>query len=187
MTDALLAVDRAIAGLCPCGAEPAPGSAYCGDDCTPTHLAVDTDQSRPGEHGAQSTPMRWRPDLVTEHDDSRLTLSTQFRRGRYNATVYEINGADGVHCRLDDGNRYVGVDADGYQFVSDEGLEPVWQRLERELGNSRHLDPDSDPWADVMPAFIRFNFDQNRAAFMYSWYVTPTIDPASILRNITLA
>jgi hypothetical protein len=135
-------IDAAIKNLCPCGADPVPGSAYCGDDCTPTHRSVHTTSDTDG------TLMRWRPDLVSEHDDSRLSLSTQFRRGPYNATVYEITDSDGVHCRLDDGHRWVGADVSGWRFASPEGLEPTWQRLERELGNSRHLEPDDDPWAD---------------------------------------
>ena len=49
-------LDAAIDGLCPCGALPAPGSAYCGDDCRPTHI---------GPHTSSETAMRWRPDLAS--------------------------------------------------------------------------------------------------------------------------
>lgn len=146
MTDVRGRIDATLDGKCPCGGEPRPGSAYCCDDCVPTHICDDTDTSGPGAFGAQSTAMRWRPDLVSEVDDSRLTLISQFRRGPYNAQLFAIADSDSVHCRLDDGNRFVGCDADGHQTT--EGLEPVWDRLERELGNGRHV--EADPWADVM-------------------------------------
>ena len=161
MTDVLGRIDNVLAGdLCPCGATPAPGSAYCGDDCTPTHIADDTDRSAPGEHGAQSTPMRWRPDLVTAHDDSDLLDlgTTTFYDGRYNARLYQR----GIppqghpvtwHLRLDDGHRYVGCDLDGVNDIATEDhaarVTDAWRRLERELGDSRHLELDNDPWADV--------------------------------------
>ncbi|MFJ1539311.1 hypothetical protein ACIODS_12280 [Micromonospora chalcea] len=48
MSDVLSRIDNSLANLCPCGADPRPGSPYCGPDCEPT-------------------PMRWRPDL--EDDD----------------------------------------------------------------------------------------------------------------------
>lgn len=51
-TDSVTAIDRAVAGLCPCGADPEPGSAYCGDDCRPTHRTGD----------AIGCAMRWAPD-----------------------------------------------------------------------------------------------------------------------------
>lgn len=181
MTDALDMIDRTLDGLCPCGANPRPGSAYCSDDCTPTHIAGDTDTSDPGHYGAQSTPMRWRPDLVSEHDDTHLTVMTSFRRGPYNATVYEIAGSDGVHCRLDDGNRFVGLNADGYQFISEQGLESVWQRLERELTDRRHLDPDADPWADVFASGEQFR-RQLLVSRLFGFYGMPVSDPSSILR-----
>jgi NAD-dependent dihydropyrimidine dehydrogenase PreA subunit len=146
-------IDRAVDGLCPCGAEPTRGSAYCSDDCTPTHIAGDTDPSGPGEHGAQSTPMRWRPDLVTAVDDGDLTDlgSNTFYEGRHHAQLFERN-ASTWHLRLDDGHRFVGADLGGVGLIDDELKARVaekWAALERELGNSRHLERDTDPWADV--------------------------------------
>ncbi len=154
--DALLAIDRALDGLCPCGADPPPGSVYCGDDCTPTHVADDTDRSDPGEHGPQSTPMRWRPDLVTAVDDSDLILEAAFPVGHLNGQIFEYPGSDNLHLRLDDGYRFVGTDVTLDQAGDPNvppglrrELDPIWDRLHRELGNSRHLEPDMDPWADV--------------------------------------
>lgn len=42
MADDLLARIDTLAALCPCGADPAEGSAYCCDDCRPTHVGLDT-------------------------------------------------------------------------------------------------------------------------------------------------
>lgn len=81
--DVLRDIDRAIDGLCPCGAGPRPGSAYCSDDCVPTHRSADTTSDIDG------TAMRWRPDLVTETEDIGLTLVNQSRRGPLIASVYE--------------------------------------------------------------------------------------------------
>lgn len=154
MSDALTAIDRAIADLCPCGADPAPGSAYCGDDCRPTHIADDTDTSAPGLWGAQSTAMRWRPDLVSEVDDSHRVKIGDFQRGRYHATTFEYVDSDRLHLRLDDGNRFVGLDVDGYH-VPNEELEAAWGRLDRELADTRRTIPApvDDPWADVRPVW----------------------------------
>jgi hypothetical protein len=166
MTDVLGRIDNVLAGdLCPCGAPPTPGSAYCGDDCTPTHIAGDTDTSGAGQYGAQSTPMRWRPDLVTAQDDSGLEKIPTVRGvgvayvGRHNGTLYS-RSRNTWHLRLDDGHRYVGVDveinhardATGATLLDDATVDRIrdgWQRLERELGNSWHLEPDTDPWMDA--------------------------------------
>lgn len=161
-------IDRVIDGLCPCGAPPRDGSAYCGDDCTPTHIARHTDTSQPGEHGAQSTPMRWRPDLVTETDDTGLipldAAHTGYA-GPHHAQIFQRD-ATTWHLRLDDGHRYVGAD------LHDVPQEPIldaefvarvmakWSALERELGNTRHL----DPWADVVSSWHRAIDAWNRAA-----------------------
>jgi hypothetical protein len=96
-------IDNAIANLCPCGADPRPGSAYCSDDRVPTHRSTDTISDIDG------TAMRWRPDLVTETDDTQRVLLQEFRRGPYRAQVFDNACTDGVHCRLDDGHRYVGA------------------------------------------------------------------------------
>lgn len=168
MGDLLGRLDAAIDGNCPCGAPPRDGSAYCSYDCEPTHLSRDSDRSRPGEWGAQSTAARWRPDLVTAHDDSDLVQLTCIPgecpgyTGTRNANIYRRGPEhDRVwHLRLDDGHRFVGRDLAG---VPDEALTEVdipegefltqlrdmWAALERELGNSRHVEHDTDPWADV--------------------------------------
>jgi hypothetical protein len=57
MTDILERIDAALEGLCPCGARPRPGSAYCGDDCTPTWRGRDTISHLDG------TAMRWSPNM----------------------------------------------------------------------------------------------------------------------------
>lgn len=140
-------IDRAIGGVCPCGADPRPGSAYCSADCEPTwrgeHTTSDTD----------GTAMRWRPDLVTDHDDSRLRRIDWSGRngytGLHNAAVYERSPGT-WHLRLDDGHRYVGLDIDSGMHEG-ELLDPTvvgriydaWQRLERELSDQRRLETGS--------------------------------------------
>ncbi|GIM97245.1 hypothetical protein [Paractinoplanes toevensis] len=117
--------------LCPCGAEPRPGSRFCSADCEPTHIGAHTDPAGPGTPLA--TPMRWRPDLITAVDDSHRTLLRTFRRGPYQATIFEYPEVPGrLHLRLDNGYRFVGTDTDPVY-----NLKPVWQRLERELAEDR--------------------------------------------------
>lgn len=138
MADVLNRIDNTLADLCPCGDQPRPGSAYCSYDCEPTWR---------GQHTTTSdTAMRWRPDLVTEDDNTVREPVDEFRRGPHQARVF-TNPTGGVHCRLDDGNRYVGLDVDEHQ--AHLSLEPVWERLERELGDPR-LSLPGDPWDDVM-------------------------------------
>src|ERR1051325_1396228 len=156
VTDILRRLDAAIDGLCPCGAPPRDGSAYCSYDCEPTHLSRDSDRSEAGEYGAQSTAMRWRPDLVTAHDDSGLVEIPQRPSdrtgytGRHNARVFRRADRDDMwHLRLDDGHRYVGCDVEltyirpgVFDMDCTTQILDAWQRLERELGNSRHIEPD---------------------------------------------
>ncbi|GAA0494917.1 hypothetical protein Ade02nite_19500 [Paractinoplanes deccanensis] len=59
MVNVLDTIDRATDGLCPCGAEPREGSAYCSYDCEPTHLRCDTDTST---HGPYAGAYRCSPD-----------------------------------------------------------------------------------------------------------------------------
>lgn len=141
MSDILLnAIDTAVAGLCACGAEPAAGSAYCSDDCRPTHIGEHTDQRGPGEDYA--TPMRWRPDLVTadvdEHlhlVDERLLPSWRYR-GRFTSTIFWRTDREAVwHLQLDDGYRRVGMDVEA--FPGPEDAADAWARLERQLGDPR--------------------------------------------------
>lgn len=134
-----------IDGLCPCGAPPRAGSNYCCDDCVPTHHGVDTISDIDG------TGMRWRPDLVTEADDTGRTLLRTFQRGPYRAQVFEYPDVPGrLHLRLDDGTRFVGTDTEPV-----ENLRPVWQRLERELGDTSHLEAGiqwaAAPWQCRLP------------------------------------
>lgn len=41
MSDVLARIDSTINGLCPCGANPAPESPWCSDDCRPTPASLD--------------------------------------------------------------------------------------------------------------------------------------------------
>ncbi|GIM88879.1 hypothetical protein [Paractinoplanes toevensis] len=137
--DILTDLDRAIAGSCPCGAEPRPDSPYCSYDCEPNWRGDDTISD------VDRTPMRWRPDLVTEAEN--LPLLDSYRRGQHHAQVFDRPGTDRIHLRLDDGHRFVGCDI---QAGDNEGQEAAWARLERELGNRRHLEPaEDDAWADI--------------------------------------
>ncbi|GGN39578.1 hypothetical protein FHR83_006688 [Actinoplanes campanulatus] len=146
--DILDRLDAAIDGLCPCGAEPREGSAYCGYDCEPTHRAVHTISDTDG------TQMRWRPDLVTAFDDSDLhDLGTMtWYTGAANASLYQRGiphrgQTTTWHLRLDDGHRYVGLDLafdDTVDVLADDHVRRMtdaWTRLERELGNQRHTEP----------------------------------------------
>lgn len=133
VTDVLGRIDNVLAGnLCPCGAAPALGSAYCGDDCTPT--TSDTDGSQ----------MRWRPDLVTATDDLPIELVDEFphdtRRG-LQAAWYRYVDRDMFHARIEDGHRFVGCDVLPEHAGPDDlppgirrELDSVYLRLERELG-----------------------------------------------------
>ena len=158
MSDVLNRIENTLANLCPCGAEPREGSAYCGDDCTPTHRAGDTISDIDG------TPMRWRPDLVTATDDSDLTEVDTPRSGytgRFNARVFRRESRPWVlHLRLDDGHRFAGLDVEvgTDPVIGPDVVEAViegWRRIERELGDRRHTMPDGeppprgDPWWDV--------------------------------------
>lgn len=163
VTESLAAIDRALNGDCPCGANPRPGSPYCSYDCEPTHRGPDTDIR---QTGPSATPMRWRPDLVTAADDTdlipvdvvRAAETVAISEGRHNAHIYQRASDPTVwHLRLDDGHRYIGCDladmgtADGIISIEQTArIHDAWQRLERELGNGRHLEPDDDPWRDVM-------------------------------------
>jgi len=49
-------IDATLDGLCPCGAPPREGSAYCGEDCVPNWRGLDTSSHYDG------TAMRWTPN-----------------------------------------------------------------------------------------------------------------------------
>lgn len=139
-------LDRAIAGLCPCGAEPAEQYApYCGYDCVPNVAGEDTDPAPPG--ASLATPMRWLPGLVSDVDDTGLQARSPRRpRGPFWAETFDRQGQDRVHLRLDDGYRHVGVDVpleDPDTFG--ERCERAWNRLEAELTDQRRAEPVSEP------------------------------------------
>lgn len=155
MSGILDRIDSVIDGLCPCGAPPRDGSTYCGEDCVPTWR---------GEHtisDVDGTAMRWRPELLlADFDDDTLVEIAHFPLGRNHATIYERTGSDRLHLRLDDGYRFVGTDVAPDQAGPADvepgfraELDPIWERLERELGNTDHL--DEDPWDNVMAEYRR--------------------------------
>lgn len=132
-------IDRAIAGLCPCGGprrEPSEelpdGSPYCSYDCEPNHTSVHTD---PREIGPLATPSRWRPDLVSAVNDAGLvSVRERQRRGQFWAEIFERAGTDQLHLRLDDDVRFVGADVPrGEGAEHDERCARKWAALEREL------------------------------------------------------
>lgn len=174
-TGVLDRIDNTIAGLCPCGADPRDGSPYCSTDCEPTHTAADTGYSA----------MRWRPDLVTAHDDTdlipvdvvRAAETVAIREGRHNAHIYQrVSEPTTWHLRLDDGHRYVGCDlagmgaADGIISIEQTArIHHTWQRLERELTDARRITP-AHPWPngttiDIDPQQVRRAAQAMRAAF----------------------
>ncbi len=135
-------IDNTIAGdCCPCGAAPRPGSPYCSPDCEPTWRGEDTISDIDG------TAMRWRPGLVTAHDDSGLRLVREQQRDTFRAVIlrddspYADRTGMQLHLRLDDGHRLAGCSATVTGPDADAELEPVWQRLERELTDQRRLEP----------------------------------------------
>lgn len=178
--DVLVAIDAATGGLCACGCQrpldPNGASAYFFNaDCQ--RLWNEARAVRPYEvHGSQwvdSDQMRWRPDLVSEAPDEGLELRGRpFRRGRFTAQMFTRTDRHGIHLRLDDGNRFVGVDVTT-EFAEDpNALEEAWGRLERELGDQRRLIPSADrphrqaaTWDEVhvWPAVVA---DQLRAGLL---------------------
>jgi hypothetical protein len=145
-------ISNTLDNLCPCGAEPRPGSAYCSYDCEPNYRSAHTTSDTDG------TQMRWRPDLVTAVDDSDLHElgSNTWYAGRYHARLYQ-RGMPAAseqavwHLRLDDGHRYVGLDLDRIGDIDsaehEQRMAEAWARLERELGDTRRV--EADPWADL--------------------------------------
>jgi hypothetical protein len=150
-------IDATLDGLCPCGADPQPGSAYCSYDCEPNWRGLDTISD------VDRTAMRWRPDLVTAVDDSDLSLIAEFPvRGRW-GRIFERAGSDTLHLRLDDGHRFVGTDVAADQAGPPDiepglraELDPIWDRLDRELGDARRVvgHPRADPDAYLLNRLI---------------------------------
>lgn len=157
-------IDRAIDGRCPCGADPCPGSAYCGPDCEPTHVADDTDTNEPGQvsrrHGI-ATPARWRPDLAIQEDADfgyePINAATHYE-GPYFARLLRPRDADALHLRLDDGHRWAGHTVDQFdgEFTAalTARMKRVWRKLERELGDPDRAVTEPAP-PDLRPALLR--------------------------------
>lgn len=157
-------IDQAIDGRCPCGADPRPGSAYCGPDCEPTHISDDTDTNGPGRfshrHGP-ATPARWRPDLAINDEDDfgyePINANTHYE-GPFFARLLRPLDADGLHLRLDDGHRWVGHTIDRFdgQFTSATvaRMKRVWRRLERQLTDTDQAVIEQPP-PDLRPALLR--------------------------------
>lgn len=143
-------IDRAIGGLCPCGAPPRPGSAYCGYDCEPTHLTPETE---PRYADVPSTPMRWRPDLVSAVDDAGLvpfTPRTALSPGLW-VEVFERAGTTRLHVRLDDGHRFVGADVDRQPAATFAArYEAKVAALDNELGDRRRVAPNGSAAAELL-------------------------------------
>lgn len=149
MTGILDLIDNATDGLCPCGGEPRPGSIYCSEDCVPNHHGAHTTSDIDG------TAMRWRPDLVTEdldEDTPGRVLVDERRRGPFRARTYADTPLDRIYCRLDDGNRYVGLYV-AAETAEEEGLERTWARLERELTDRRRVEAGPVPARTWSPPF----------------------------------
>ncbi len=148
MSGILDRIDNTIAGdVCPCGASPRPGSAYCSPDCEPTHIARDTDRRQAGDF---ATPMRWRPDMVTEADHDHLIQVDSYARGNgFTATVYRNDATGQIRYRLDDGFRFVALDLDDEPGMTPAARRDTWAKLERQLTDDRLTEPAGDPWNDV--------------------------------------
>jgi hypothetical protein len=162
VSDILAAIDAATANLCACGCQQplpqdGPSAYFAGPDCqrrwneTQTerphdvYLRVDAAPYPPG-------PMRWRPDLVTADPDPNLQPVDRPElayHGQHNATVYQHASRDLLHLRLDDGHRWVGSDLAEERATDQQAVADMWRRLERELGNTRHMAPADDPWAGL--------------------------------------
>lgn len=180
-----------LTALCPCGAPPRPDSPYCSYDCEPTHRAIHTTSDIDG------TPMRWRPDLVTAHDDSDLhdAGTMTWYTGRHNARLYQRGIPDRGqpitwHLRLDDGHRYVGLDlvcddTDVLTDIHEQRMADAWQRLERELGDHRRTEPANgnlgawDLWQGQRRA-ARRALEESTRLRICDWLRANNLDPDTI-------
>lgn len=87
---------------CPCGAQAAPGSGYCGYDCIPNHTSLDS---------SGGTAARWRPELISLTEDAGLeALGPLGTFHGFRTQVFRQHGTALLHLRLDDGTRFVGAD-----------------------------------------------------------------------------
>lgn len=104
-----------------------------------------------GSFGVEPDPARWRPDLtLTDVDDHPPRLATEVAavyQGSMFATAYHHDDRPGWHLRLHDGNRFVGLGLDptGDEEEDQRRIAATWERLERELSDSRRV-VDSDGW-----------------------------------------
>lgn len=149
-------LDRAIADLCPCGAEPSEQFyPYCGEACVPSFIGPHTENLPPGALGA--TQARWRPDLVSQADDTGLVpLTERTREGRVWRQVFRRDGTDQVHLRVDNDNRFVGGDLTREIYENDSlAVSQRWEVLERELTDVRNLVDYGSESAAVTRGFIR--------------------------------
>lgn len=141
VADPVEQIDRALAGLCPCGAEPVEEfHPYCSYDCKPNIRGAHTDTRETGE---LATPMRWRPDLVTAADEVEMTDYTdRIERDGLGHQVWLYPGGERVQLRVDDGFRFIGADMDRALYDSDsEAVLEKWEALRRQFHNERHLEP----------------------------------------------
>lgn len=174
----LTAVDNAVAGLCPCGAQPRPGSAYCSEDCRPSHVGPDTDAWRDGG----PTGMRWRPDLVTAFDDSGLVLDWERAFSAAGLVCRTYRSDDGrLFARLDDGHRWVGMWLADSDTDTVRGADQMWDRLERELSDCRRLDPTPEYGPPVPLAALGVSAEELAAGLeqvgRLVWMPNPPADP----------
>ncbi|MCG5464209.1 hypothetical protein MED01_002374 [Micromonospora sp. MED01] len=198
-TGVLDRIDNTIAGLCPCGADPRDGSPYCSADCEPTHISDDTGYSA----------MRWRPDLVTAHDDTdliafdvvRAAPTVAIREGRHNAHIYQrVSEPTTWHLRLDDGHRYAGCDLAGMGAVDGiisleqtARIHDAWQRLGRELNDRRRTEPATGgmvgaaypgPLTEPHDAIAQLRVDRER---VLAWLQANGLDPDQMPEQGTIA
>lgn len=140
--DPLDLIDRAVAGLCPCGTAPSEQFyPYCSYDCKPNHIGGDSDTSPAGQPLA--TPMRWRPDLVTAADEREMTPFThRAMNAGLGHQVWLYPDGERVQLRVDDGYRFIGADLPLAVYQDAEQAPErarKWQALRRQLLNEDDL------------------------------------------------
>lgn len=190
--DVLGQIDRATAGLCPCGGAPRPpseqlphGSPYCSYDCEPNYRGAHTTSDR------DITPMRWRPDLVSNVDDTGLTSWLPRRQhGDFWVEVFERPGTQRLHVRVDDEHRFVGADLSrAPEDDFDQRYEAKLRTLLRELENPRHGVPAAHPgnlheqaWAQC----LRFAVDEQVRPdhLLRHLHVAIRVDPTPMRRAL---
>lgn len=177
MRDAVPDIDATLNGLCAClcGQQippDGPSEYFAEYDCQVRWH--ERNATNPGEvHRRQDAagypprPARWRPDLVNVPSDEGLTPrgphTLTWYTGRLNAQIFERNGTDTWHLRLDDGYRLVGDDIRGISDLSNTDLvarvERTWRRLERELTNPENTAPPEPVYNDALSAWANHRDD----------------------------